>query len=84
MSDSTAVRIDIYTDLVKKQIAIFGSDITFSLLARIPGLEVDKEGTVIRLPDSKDLPEKYAGLWRRLSLHLSKKIAEPELSRIPA
>lgn len=81
MADQTPLtNQELYTELIKKQITIFGPDITFMQLERISGLEVSKDGTVTKLPNDKDLAQKYIDLWNHLSPFLAKKIAKSTLS----
>ena len=70
-----------FADLIKKQITIFGKDITSIQLTSIPELKLDEEGSVVSFSgEQAKIAEKLVDAWRQLSPFLAKKIAEPLLA----
>lgn len=64
-------------ELIKKHIAIFGSDITFTQLHEIKGLEIDADGTILKISgDQKEVEKEIMSTWTTLSPFLAKKIIE--------
>lgn len=62
------------TDLIKKQIAIFGPNITLAQMKNIKGLEIDADGDVINITDQPDFIKKeLLASWQSLSPFLAKK-----------
>ncbi len=84
MADSPTIdKTKIFSDLIKKHITVFGSDITFAQLKHIPELDVDDQGNVKNISqDTKEVQEKLFDLWNQLSPFLAKQIAQPELNKI--
>ncbi|HSX08755.1 MAG TPA: hypothetical protein VLF93_01220 [Candidatus Saccharimonadales bacterium] len=62
-------------NLIKKHITIFGPDITFAQLGEIKGLEVDVDGTILKINgDQQQIEKQLRETWTILSPFLAKKM----------
>ncbi len=62
-------------NLIKKHITIFGPDITFAQLKEIKGLEVDVDGTILKINgDQQQIEKQLRETWTTLSPFLAKKM----------
>ncbi|HSW97638.1 MAG TPA: hypothetical protein VLF89_07480 [Candidatus Saccharimonadales bacterium] len=65
------------SNLIKKHISIFGPDITFAQLKEIKGLEIDADGSIVKIEgDKKQIEKQILETWTTLSSFLAKKITE--------
>lgn len=83
MSPQDGTANQVITDLIKKQMTIFGPSITLAQVQNIKGIEVDQEGIVVNIADNPEfITKELLAAWESLSPFLAKTIAHPALKRL--
>ncbi len=83
MPEQTASKeLQLFAELITKQAAIFGRDITLAQLHTIPELRLDAAGNLAGFSgDPQEIAKKLLDAWQQLSPFLAKKIAYPLINR---